>query len=279
MKIKSLILILMTIVALPTTAQILNFSLRTNNQQLIDKALAGAFVRINQSYELCDTVKDEHFGRNGKDYFSIISFIGIETEQGLIFPSTTLKPWTYDNDFNEYKGKYKPLVTESKINILNHRVGYAVRNVELPFTGTSLSKYLSIYNDSIQHNQGLKIDTIPGSKNGWVIWLSSNSTLSETDSVRFTSIKKDIEVPTDGGSLHIEKLETNETVFGGIYVTPVQSSIGQLTFTLTGIMVLDEDSWVLDFPFMKTPKEVKILTPINGLSGGGKLNPLKKKRK
>ena len=206
MKIKSLILILMTIVALPTTAQILNFSLRTNNQQLIDKALAGAFVRINQSYELCDTVKDEHFGRNGKNYFSIIPFIGIETEQGLIFPSTTLKPWTYDNDFNEYKGKYKPLVTESKINILNHRDGYAVRNVELPFTGTSLSKYLSIYNDSIQHNQGLKIDTIPGSKNGWVIWLSSNSTLSETDSVRFTSIKKDIEVPTDGGSLHIEKI-------------------------------------------------------------------------
>lgn len=279
MKIKSLILILMTIVALPTTAQILNFSLRTNNQQLIDKALAGAFVRINQSYELCDTVKDEHFGRNGKDYFSIIPFIGIETEQGLIFPSTTLKPWTYDNDFNEYKGKYKPLVTESKINILNHRDGYAVRNVELPFTGTSLSKYLSIYNDSIQHNQGLKIDTIPGLKNGWLIWLSSNSTLLETDSVRLTSIKKDIEVPTDGSSLHIEKLETNETVFGGIYVTPVQSSIGQLTFTLTGIMVLDEDSWVLDFPFMKSPQEVKILTPINGLSGGGKLNPLKKKRK
>lgn len=279
MKIKSLILILMTIVALPTTAQILNFSLRTNNQQLIDKALAGAFVRINQSYELCDTVKDEHFGRNGKDYFSIIPFIGIETEQGLIFPSTTLKPWTYDNDFNEYKGKYKPLVTESKINILNHRDGYAVRNVELPFTGTSLSKYLSIYNDSIQHNQGLKIDTIPGLKNGWLIWLSSNSTLLETDSVRLTSIKKDIEVPTDGSSLHIEKLETNETVFGGIYVTPVQSSIGQLTFTLTGIMVLDEDSWVLDFPFMKAPQEVKILTPINGLSGGGKLNPLKKKRK
>ena len=37
------------IVSLPTTAQIFNFSLRTNNQQLIDEALAGAFVRINQS--------------------------------------------------------------------------------------------------------------------------------------------------------------------------------------------------------------------------------------
>lgn len=62
----------MTIVALPATAQIFNFSLRTNNQQLIDEALSRAFVRINQSYELCDTVKDEHFGRDGKDNTSVI---------------------------------------------------------------------------------------------------------------------------------------------------------------------------------------------------------------
>ena len=82
MKIKSLILILMTIVALPTTAQILNFSLRTNNQQLIDKALAGAFVRINQSYELCDTVKDEHFGRNGKNY--LVLYLSLELKQNRV---------------------------------------------------------------------------------------------------------------------------------------------------------------------------------------------------
>ena len=110
MKIKSHILVLMACVSLQTTAQIFNFSLRTNNQQLIDEALAGAFVRINQSYELCDTIKDEHFGRGGKDYFSIIPFIGVQTEQGLIFPSAALRPWSCDKDFAEYDGQYKPLV-------------------------------------------------------------------------------------------------------------------------------------------------------------------------
>lgn len=267
------------IVSLPTTAQIFNFSLRTNNQQLIDEALAGAFVRINQSYELCDTIKDEHFGRDGKDFFSIISFIGIETERGLVFPSATLKPWSYDKDFEEYQGQYKPLITKTKVRGLNNGKEDLILDASHLFLGKDVSKHLSVLCDSTQSSKGLKVDTIPGAKNGWLIWLSSNSNLAETDSVRFTSIKKDIEVPIDGGFLHIDKPEISETVYGGIYVTPIQSSIGQLTFTLTGVMVLDEEGWIIDFPFIKEPEENKTLTPINGISGGAKLNPLKKKRK
>lgn len=266
----------MAIVALPATAQIFNFSIRTNNQQLIDEALAGAFVRINQSYELCDTVKDEHFGRDGKDYFSIIPFIGIETERGLIFPSATLKPWSCDNDFNKYEGQYKPLLTGSKLDILNNSKDLVVRNVKGPFDGDSISEYLCALNDTTQNNRGLKVDTLPGLKNGWLIWLSSNSNLTESDSVRFTSIKKDIEVPIDGGFLHIDKPEISGIVYGGIYVTPIQSDIGQITFSLTGVMVLDEEGWVIEFPFVREPEKKKTLTPINKIAGK-KLNNLKKK--
>lgn len=272
-------MIFMSVVALPTTAQIFNFSLRTNNQQLIDEALAGAFVRINQSYELCDTIKDEHFGRDGKDYFSIIPFIGIETEHGLVFPSATLAPWSYDNDFEEYQSQYKPLVTKTKISVLNNREESLSRDISLPFLGKNISRHLSVLCDSTQSIKGLNVDSVSGVKNGWLIWISSNSNLAETDSVRFTSIKKDIEVPIDGGFFHIDKPEISETVYGGIYVTPVQSSIGQLTFTLTGVMVLDEDGWVLEFPFIKESKENKTLTPINGIPDRKKLNSLKKKKK
>lgn len=269
----------MGIVAQSTNAQILKFSLRTNNQQLIDEALAGAFVEINQSYELCDTVKDEHFGRDGKDYFSIIPFIGIETERGLVFPSATLKPWWYDKDFEEYRGQYKPLVTGTKLSVLNNRKRIVPREIKLPFVGDTISKHLSVLNDSTHMDQGLKVDTVPGVKNGWLIWLSSNSSLAESDSVRFVSVKKNIEVPMGGGYLHIDKPEIPETVYGGIYVTPVLPSIGQLTFTLTGIMVLDTEGWVLDFPFIKDHNEKKTLTPICGIMGRDKFDILKKKSK
>lgn len=274
---KSLFLAMMTVISLPSMAQIFNFSLRTNNQQLIDEALSGAFIRINQSYELCDTIKNEHFGREEKDYFSIVPFIGIETERGLIFPSSTLQPWNSDNDFGEYKNQYKPLVTETKINSLNNRKALIHWELKSPISGLELTRYVTLLSDSTQTHEGLKVDTVPGTKNGWLIWLSSNANLAESDSVRFTSIKKDIEVPVDGSFLHIDKPEISETVFGGIYVTPVQSSIGQLTFTLTGVMVFDVEGWVLDFPFITKSVENKSLTPIKGINGNVKLNPLKKK--
>lgn len=167
----------MAVISLPSMAQIFNFSLRTNNQQLIDEALSGAFIRINQSYELCDTIKNEHFGREGKDYFSIVPFIGIETERGLIFPSSTLQPWNSDNDFDEYKNQYKPILTETKLNLLNNRTELIPRDLKSLISGLELTRHLTILSDSTQIHEGLKVDTIPGTKNGWLIWLSSNAYL------------------------------------------------------------------------------------------------------
>lgn len=280
MRKRNIILTLLTVVALPVAAQIFNFSMRTNNQQLIDEALSDAFVKINQSYELCDTVKDEHFGRNGKDYFSVIPFVGINTDQGFVFPSALLQPWSYDKDYDEYKGQYKPLVTASKYSLLNSNEALSVNDFkQQPVSTSAITKYLCIINDTLQHRQGMSIDTISGMKNGWLIWLSSNANLADIDSIRLNSIRKEIEVPLDGGSLHIDKPEISETVYGGVFVTPVKTSIGQLTFTLTGVMVLDGEDWVIDFPFIKQPKETKTLTPIKGLPNRDKLNPLKKKKK
>lgn len=261
------------------SAQLFNFSLKTNNQQLIDDALAGAFVRINQSYELCDTVKDEHFGRDGKDYFSIIPFIGIETEKGLCFPTDALSPWNYDRDFNEYSTKYKPITTATTIANLGTKKTISV-NEDFSLHGDSIKHSLSILNDSLVCNGGLRVDTVPGEKDGWLIWISSNDNIVENDSVRYTSFKKNIEVPIDGEYLTIGNPDISETVYGGVYVTPKQTAIGQITFELTGVMVRTEDGWDIVFPFIEAKKVVKALTPI-GLPtpSSDKLNPLKKKRK
>lgn len=278
MRIKNIIGVFLVLLAFPLNAQIFNFSLRTNNQQVIDEAMAGAFVRINQSYELCDTVKNEHFGRNKKDYFSIVPFVGIETEKGLVFPSAALLPWTYDNDFDEYKDKYKPLVTYTKLSLLNCP-NKSVRSVSDNLSGNKITNLLTVLNDSTQTTNGLKVDSIAGTKNGWLIWITSDANFAENDSVRLNSIMKKIEVPADGEFLRIEKPEISGTVYGGIYATPIQTGIGQITFTLTGVMVLDDKGWVLDFPFIKEHKEGVTLTTIDKSGGKRKLNPLKKKRK
>ena len=279
MRAKNFILFLLTLVAIPSTAQIFNFSLRTNNQQLIDKALSGAFVRINQSYELCDTVKVEHFGRDGKDYFNIVPFIGVKSEEGIVFPSLALTPWANDCDFDKYKDRYKPLATKSSISLLNIEEEQASKYSGSPIGGLAMTKYLCTMVDTIQMVKGLNVDSIPGRKDGWFIWLSSNQNLAETDSVKFTSIKKDLEVPDDGEFLRIDTPEISGTVHGGIYVIPTQTAVGQITFTLTGIMVSDEEGWILDFPFITERRENKPLTPIKGTTDEKKLNQLKAKKK
>lgn len=278
MKQRCIIAVLLMLTVLPLGAQIFNFSLKTNNQQLIDKALSGAFLRINQSYELCDTVSDEHFGRNEKDYFSIIPFIGIETEKGLVFPTSTLTPWTSDNDFNEYKEQYKPIVTQSHLSSLNSPKD-DIRSLKSIISGEKVTDRLSLLNDSVQSYRGMPVDSISGLKDGWLIWLTSEPDIADNDSVKFISIKKDIDVPVDGEFLRIETPEISGTVYGGVYVTPRQTGIGQLAFTLTGVMVLDDEGWVLDFPFIDAPKQPATLTPIGSIGGKQGLNQLKKKKK
>ncbi len=275
MKTKQIISLLAILFTLPVNAQMFNFSLRTNNQQLIDKAIEGAFVKISQAYELCDTINDEHFGRNDKDYFSIVPFIGVETERGLIFPADALMPWKHDNDFDKYRERYKPLLTATRLSLLNN-CDEKIRSLEKHLFGERLTNHLNILNDSTQKIPGLKIDSISGLKDGWIIWITSEMGLLDTDSIKYNSIKKEIEVPVDGESIRVDSPELPDKIYGGIYVTPKKEGIGQLSFTLTGVLISDDEGWLIDFPFIKAPQEEKTLTPIEVIKRNGKLNPLKR---
>ncbi|MCD8208048.1 MAG: hypothetical protein LUD72_08940 [Bacteroidales bacterium] len=252
------------------SAQIFNFSLRNTNQQLLDEAFSGAFVKITQSYELCDTVTNDHFGRDGKDYFNKISFVGIKTERGLIVPAEVEHPWTCDRDFDEYRGKYKPLLTESSIMGLNVEVGTAVTN-RVPFVGDKIADGVSLVSDSTYFSTGMQVDSISGQKRGWFVWLLSDN-FEGADSVRVTSLSEPMDVPSDGKPANVDLPDFTETLRGGIYVTPVQTAIGQVALQLVGYMVYKDDKWQLVFPFIRTFQEEKRLTPISNLNEFGREN-------
>ena len=263
--------------SLSVSAQLFNFAIKTNNQQIIDEALSGAFVKLTQSYELNDTITNEHFGRNGKDYFSQIPFIGIETEEGTLFTKSVFTPWELDIDFSEYEGKYKPQLTQSDFEILNDGKTHTIKTIDFSNVTENANNFI-ILKDTIQNKKGLKLDSVSGGKNGWFVWLTSDRNLIEVDSVKLLSIKKDIEVPINGEALILSNPDINENIIGGFYLTPAQTEIGQITFILTGIILRNEDGWKLVFPAIHEHNEKKKLTPINSLDEE-KLKQLKKKRK
>jgi hypothetical protein len=255
--------------------QLFNFSMQTNNQQIVDVALRGSFYKISQGYELCDTVRKARFGRNGKEFFSIVPFIGVCTVKGLLYPSVAETPWKMDDDFKKYETTYRPEVTKTSISQLNTESDVSVIHGNL--SGVNVSKILSIMEDSL-YSKGLMIDTLPGKKEGWAIWLSSVENLSNTDSVKITSVYKSVSVVRDS-TLEIKAPDLSGAIWGGIYVTPYQSGIGQVSFVLTGVVVKNNEKWELVFPFIQEDKKKEILTPIGSDLPMNSFNQLKRKQK
>lgn len=259
---------------LTAEAQIFNFAFRSNNQQILEDALKGAFVSIIQSYELCDSATNERFGREGKSYFSRIPFLGIETTNGLITENRIITPWQLDEDFKKYEGKYIPVLTESTFEALDSETQFRLNAPAL--INSENSRQLNgfvCFNDSTEQTQGLEVDSTAGLKNGWVIWVSSTKN-NEDGNIKLCPIRRDIEISEEGTPINIEAPTDEDTIIGGIYVIPVQKKIGQVNLLISGVLYSSDDEWQIKFPFLSPFKqEEKPLTPVKRREG---LNELPK---
>ena len=260
-------------------AQFMGFSIKSNNQVFIEQALQQTFVRVNQSYQLQDTVHNEIFGRNEKDYFSIIPFLGIRTQQGLLIDQDAVHPWKHDEDFKVYEGQYKPVVFQTQLTYLRSKFGSILANPVVNEANIQqLAKSpVALYIDSL-HQQGLTCDTVVGSKSGWMVWVIDPQTESHPDSIRLVSYKKDLFIKHATDTIRVDTPNENQSVLGGVFVNPVQTHVGQITFLLTGVAVNKGKHWILHFPFVgQIEKEKKELTIIKSESNHNKL-PKKRKK-
>ena len=251
------------------TAQLFNFSFKTSNQQFVEDAVRGSIVCIEQKYALSDTVSGDEFGRNGLDYFNYVDFIGVETDKGLLLYSEVLTPWEKDKDFAQYKGKYKPVLKASELVKLNGANNGPTTLPENFVSSLEDLKGLALSRDySLAIGEGLQTDTVAGTKEGWAIWIIRRSNSEKIDSVSYTCIRQQIEIPADGSCINATLPDVDNEVLGGIYVTPKVTAPGQLTFYINGVFACIDDNWKLLFPFVteqtETPEktETSRLTPI-----------------
>lgn len=259
---------------LTVKGQVLNFAFKSNNQQILEDALKGAFVTVIQSYELCDTTTNERFGREGKSYFSQIPFLGIKTTKGLILEKEVITPWQLDDDFSKYEDEYLPILTETTFGA---RPSDSFMTSTLPSLinseNTKPLKNFICFRDSINQTFGLEVDSLSGLKNGWIIWVSLSKD-TQNDSIKLNPIRKDIEISDDGIPIKIDNPSGEDTIMGGIYIVPKQTKIGQISLFISGILSYSDDEWLINFPFVSSlKKEEKPLTPVNRKEG---LNELPK---
>lgn len=262
---------------LTAQGQLFNLAFRSNNQQILEEAIKGSFIKVIQSYELCDTSSNERFGREGNSYFNRIPFLGIETSKGLILPKSIINPWEVDEDFKKYEQQYKPLLTETSFLALKVMAPSCENVPQLLNTeNTKPCNGFVCYNDSSIKNIGLEIDSLPGPKTGWLIWVTAPKDFAQTDSIKLISVRKDLDALENSEPIKIETPNVEDLILGGIYVLPIQTKIGQLNIYLSGIISFNNNEWGLSFPFIhKTQKEESPLSPVKVREGLNQLKPKK----
>lgn len=255
---------------------------KSPNQQFVEQAIKDGIFIIKQTYQLEDTTTQQRFGRYGNEEFGAFSSLAIRTTDGYIVDSMLLSPWNSDNNYSRYRDSHRPVMARSFSkefgDSIMSQIIYSVDSLNIGqsrlvklcpqdsvFTGFSNKRY----NQSIE---------------GWVVWLSNDSTLNEYNGSKnpeFTIFKRTIDFQPDSVSYKIDTPNISKQVWGGIFVVPEQTEIGQITFFLGGVIVKDDESndWVIITPIQSTtmilPRPEDELTPLNRQPAENK----KKKRK
>ena len=274
-----LLVVLLAVMPYSAKAQFSGFNLKSNNQIFIEEALQGAFPILEQSYQLKDAKKNEILGRGGKDYFSKLSFLAIRTNYGLIIHQDAVHPWAKDDDFVKYENQYEPILfrsslicpgKENKSTVINDTIG------EKKVSSLKNTPFV-VYRDSL-FLDGLECDTLSGKKEGWMVWFTADGDLNPSSKISLMSYKKDIHINKEDESLVVATPETSKQILGGIYICPVATRVGQITFRLVGIANKNGNNWILHCPFFSLQQQkTEELTIIN--NGMNKLNPKKHKKK
>lgn len=254
---KKILIALITLIPINVWAQIY----KTSNQQLIEDAIKNGIIVICQSYQLEDTTTHQLYGRYGNKEFGKSYSIGVKVSGGLAVTNKTTTPWEYDNNFSRYRDSHKPILYQTKVKELSDS-SFTQLNLGIDSIGTTHS--ISIIPDTVSYNgNGFQYRKHEGKTDGWIVWITSPIDIQDCDSLRIVDhiiYRKNIEYHPDSLSYTIDVPQSTKKIWGGIFVVPQQTQIGELTFDLGGIIVeTSPSSWQM-FPIEDTMYKVDNLT-------------------
>jgi hypothetical protein len=122
---------------------------------------------------------------------------------------------------------------------------------------------------------------------GWLVWITADKAIIESEkaSTSLSIYKKAIEFNSDSLKYEVEAPQVSRIIWGGIFIVPVQTEIGQLTFKLGGVVVASGlNQWRLEvptfpeLPVVSAPTAGEELTPLNESDSSDNKKKNKKKK-
>lgn len=249
---KKLLIILILLMPFFAGAQIFKM-MTTPNQAIIKDAVNGGIFIVAQHYQLEDTVSGQRYGRNGGNNFGCSYSLGIKLNNKLCLNIDAIAPWEQDDNFNRYRGAYRPVCTETTYKELNDST-FSTLSIDYNCIDEIADSALYEITDTATFDGlGFECDSVAGQKEGWLVWLVADKPITSADSVMSTDMiitRYQLSASAQDRIHEVNKPSTVKHVWGGIFVVPQQTAIGQLTFRLCGIMQkTDNDNWQITTPF------------------------------
>lgn len=247
----------------------------TNNQKLIEQAVQSGFVIVEQTYQLEDSTTHQRFGRYGNEIFGKARSLGVRVGNDVIVNKEILSPWDKDENFERYRNTHIPVVASTSIIELNDTIKKDI----IMSTDSLLCVTESIISvpDSFLL-KGFEIGVYDRPLEGWFVWITSDKAISEWGgtSLNLSIYKKTVEFVPDKNKYEIDAPQTSNHLWGGVFLIPEQTRIGQLTFKLGGIAVKTDNGWTLETIL---PSVENVIPQIDELTPLGDQSTKTKKKK
>lgn len=250
-KVVLVVLALSTLQPLELKAQLSQYGLvSSSSQQMIEDALKGSIFIVEQQYQLQDTTSGGYFGRGGRQEFGTTVSLGVKVQGGYLYLDPAERPWEYDGNFERYRQSHRPVLYKTLFRELTDSLGTEVASFRTHQSRALIpDRFYHAVDPTPFEGAGLRIDGTAGTKKGWLIWVTSAGLEAPeahvVDPVDYVIYSKTLTLEADTLIYNPGRPSTQQKVWGGIYVIPVRTALGQLSFELVGVMVKTDDGWAL----------------------------------
>lgn len=244
MNVKAIIVLLMSVVPMMSYGQFdINKAIQALKQtksetSVVELSVLPELSIVRQQYRLA---RDGNtYGKNNKPYYGENYSLAIKVSNGLILSSTVVEPWNMDEDFNRLNtsNQYKPELFWTYQRPLDdasyHEVDFEFGTDYMHPIGSCELLYV---HEERKGDFGLPIDSSPGEKDGYMVWVYTGTSLQ--DSAMSVSVKlepKRIVASEDGERMILDAGDFSK-VLGGLYVVPRYERGGRIQMQVVGVAV------------------------------------------
>ena len=236
----------------------LTFGLLPHNA-LVEAGVENGVFLLSHSYQLSDTLSLQKFGRYGQPEFGTRYSLAVKVKDGYVIPAALAEPWSSDENFARYQGKYKPVSYRIESRQLADTVSVELYAGQFPpFQPLGVNDYVFVADSTSFGGDGFPLDRECGEKRGWCVWYTIPAPVERIDSIGTVSTvttQSNLKFTAGETFYEVTVPNMNDTILGGIYVVPCQSAIGVLTFKLAGIITKKDEQWGVSTPFVDAPSE------------------------